>query len=341
VTSEATPAIQTFGLYRRFGRHDAVVDLNLRVPRGTVYGLIGPNGAGKTTTLRMLAGLTQPSSGRIQLLGRLSGEDPRQLRRLVGYMPDSFGVYESMRCWEYLDFYGRCHRIPPARRDRLVSELLDLVDLSAKRDADVGDLSRGMKQRLCLAQALVHDPQILLLDEPASGLDPRARLDMRELLRELRQLGKTIVVSSHILSELEDLCDAVGVMESGRLLASGDLSQLAEQVHPERVLELQLLGAASLSRTLDFLRRRPGLRILEDSGREVDGDGADAADRVPLDLAGLPASDAPWIAFALDGGDEAQAALLAQLMAAGLPVLAFRPRQRDLERMFLSITRGS
>ncbi len=319
--SSPLPAIQTWGLSKRYGSQQALRSLDLVVPRATIYGLIGPNGAGKTTTLRLLAGLTPPSAGRIQLLGRPVDGDGRELRRLVGFMPDSFGVYESMRCWEYLDFFGRCHRIPPARRGRLVTELLDLVDLAARRDDDVGHLSRGMKQRLCLAQALVHDPQILLLDEPASGLDPRARLEMQELLRELRQLGKTIVVSSHILSELENLCDAVGIMEGGRLLASGDLDRIAVQAEPEQVIEVQFLGGEARDRGLSFLRRQGGLRLL-DGPSEPDA-GADAS----------------WISFTLEGGPAAQAALLAQLVGAGLPVLAFRPRpRRDLERMFLDIT---
>ncbi len=317
------PAIETRGLTKQFGRHEAVIDLNLSVPPGTVYGLIGPNGAGKTTTLRMLAGLMMPSSGSIHLGGRpMTGSGATlDLRRLVGYMPDFFGVYEDMRSWEYLDFFARCHGIPSAARRDLVAELLDLVDLTEKRDADVATLSRGMKQRLCLAHALVHDPQILLLDEPASGLDPRARLEMRELLRELRRMGKTIVVSSHILAELEDLCDAIGIMERGRLLTSGGFAEIEQRLHPRQVIEIKVLGSPLAA--LDFLRQRPDVALLNDDRPEPSAP--------PQDV---------WIAATVEGDAAGQAALLAAMVRAGLPILGFRPRQHDLERMFMAVTKG-
>ena len=310
-------------------------DLNLTVPKGIVYGLIGPNGAGKTTTLRMLAGLTTPTSGSIQLAGRqMTGAGAADdLRRLVGYMPDFFGVYEDMRAWEYLDFFARCHGIPAAHRGRLVAELLDLVDLTAKRDADVSTLSRGMKQRLCLAQALVHDPQILLLDEPASGLDPRARLELRELLRELRHMGKTLVVSSHILAEMEDLCDAVGIMERGRLLTSGGFDEIEQLLQPRQVIEIRVLGAPDAA--LAFLRDRPDVVLLADEAAAEQGKDADGGEM----MATGPQMTG-WIAVTVEGGEAAQAALLAGMVRAGLPVLGFRPRQRDLERMFMAITKG-
>ena len=235
-------AIETRGLTRRFGRVTAVENLNLQVPAGALFGLIGPNGAGKTTTLRMLAGLLEPTSGEIELNGQMTNHAWRELRRQIGYMPDFFGVYEDMLVWEYLDFFARCYDLPAARRRQVTDELLELVDLAEKRDAYVQTLSRGMRQRLCLAHALVHDPQVLLLDEPASGLDPRARVEMRELLRELGAMGKTVVVSSHILAELAELCDSVGIIEKGRLVASGSLDEISRRVRQGRTLRLKVLS---------------------------------------------------------------------------------------------------
>ncbi|HSJ58026.1 MAG TPA: ABC transporter ATP-binding protein, partial [Anaerolineae bacterium] len=239
-------AIETRALTRRFGGRrgtiTAVDQIDLQVPAGSIFGLIGPNGAGKTTTLRMLAGLLEPTSGQILIDGQAVNHDWRDLQRRIGYMPDFFGVYEDMLVWEYLDFFGRCHDLPSGRRQQVTDELLELVDLAEKRNAYVQTLSRGMRQRLCLAHALVHDPQVLLLDEPASGLDPRARVEMRELLRELGSMGKTVVVSSHILSELAELCDSVGIIERGHLVASGSLDEISRQARHGRTLRLQVLS---------------------------------------------------------------------------------------------------
>ncbi len=188
---------------------------------GEIFGLVGPNGAGKTTTLRILATLLVPDGGDAEIAGVSVRRNPNDVRRVLGFMPDSFGVYDDMKVWEYLDFFARCYGIPADRRRRMIGDLLDLVDLGPKRDTYVQGLSRGMQQRLCLAHTLVHDPQVLLLDEPASGLDPRARVELRELLRELRTLGKTILVSSHILPELEELCTSVAIIDRGQVLAHG------------------------------------------------------------------------------------------------------------------------
>jgi ABC-2 type transport system ATP-binding protein len=191
--------VKATGLVKRYDRTLAVGGLDLDVAAGEIFGLVGPNGAGKTTTLRILATLLVPDGGDAEIAGASVRRNPNDVRRVLGFMPDSFGVYDDMKVWEYLDFFARCYGIPAERRRRMIGDLLDLVDLGPKRDAYVQGLSRGMQQRLCLAHTLVHDPQVLLLDEPASGLDPRARVELRELLRELRSLGKTILVSSHIL----------------------------------------------------------------------------------------------------------------------------------------------
>jgi len=306
-------AVETRGLTRKFGRVVAVDDLNLQVPAGALFGLIGPNGAGKTTTLRMLTGLLEPTRGEIVIGGQVANHDWRLLRRQIGYMPDFFGVYEDMLVWEYLDFFARCYGLPGDRRERVVGELLELVDLAGKRDAYVETLSRGMRQRLCLAHALVHDPQVLLLDEPASGLDPRARVEMRELLRELGAMGKTVIVSSHILSELAELCDAVGIIEHGRLVAGGPLAEIARQVRQGATLRLELLSDPEQAQAI--LRDRPGVGQIHvlDGALEVEfvGDGGAAAD------------------------------LLAALVAGGVRVTSFAQVSSDLEEVFLRLTAAS
>ncbi len=305
-------AIETRGLTRRFGKVIAVDDLNLRVPSASLFGLIGSNGAGKTTTLRMLAGLLQPTSGEIVLNGQVANHDWREMRRQIGYMPDFFGVYEDMLVWEYLDFFARCYDLPVARRRRVTDELLELVDLAEKRDAYVQTLSRGMRQRLCLAHALVHDPQVLLLDEPASGLDPRARVEMRELLRELGAMGKTIVVSSHILMELAELCDSVGIIEKGRMVVSGRLDEITRHVQQERTLRLKVISDPSQAESA--LRDQPGVGQIY----EVDG----------------------YLEVAFLGEEEATADLLAALVARGIKLVSFGEVSSDLEEVFLRLTKG-
>jgi ABC-2 type transport system ATP-binding protein len=313
--------IETEQLTKRFGSTAAVQDMHLKVARGTLFGLIGPNGAGKTTTLRLLAGLITPDKGHIRLDGRSLDGDGADgaIRRSVGYMPDFFGVYEDMRSWEYLDFYARCYGIREPRRSQVVGELLDLVDLTEKRDADVHTLSRGMKQRLCLAHALVHDPRVLLLDEPASGLDPRARLEMRALLQELRSMGKTIVISSHVLAELGEMCDSVGIMERGRLLVCGSLDEIERQLRPGQTVRVQVASPLSVARAV--LTATPGVQVLA-----ANEDGED---------------DGGWLEFTADGDEEVRASVLATLVAAGVRVTAYLPREHDLEGLFMSITKGA
>jgi ABC-2 type transport system ATP-binding protein len=210
-----TPIIETRGLVKRYDDQLAVAGIDMVVGPGEIFGLVGPNGAGKTTTMKILATLLAPTAGEALVCGIPVTEDPIEVRRRIGYMPDFYGVYDDLRVWEYLDFFARCYRVPASRRGPMIGELLEIVGLTEKRDAYVEALSRGMRQRLCLAHTLVHDPQLLILDEPASGLDPRARVEMREILRELRGMGKTILVSSHILPELAELCTSVGIIDRG------------------------------------------------------------------------------------------------------------------------------
>jgi ABC-2 type transport system ATP-binding protein len=228
-------------LAKRYGRQVAVADVSFSVPKGEIFGFVGPNGAGKTTTIRVLATLTPADRGRATIGGIPVGEDPAAVRALVGYMPDFFGVYDRLTSEEYLEFYAACHGVPRSRRRIVATELLELVDLGDRRQAQVDTLSRGMKQRLCLARALVHDPSVLLLDEPASGLDPRARVEMRELIQELRRMGKTILVSSHILPELEELCTWVGFIDRGRMVAVGPMADVRDRVAAGRRLRVDLV----------------------------------------------------------------------------------------------------
>src|SRR5215212_3521011 len=234
-TQNSTPkVVETSHLTRRYGTFVALDDLNLTIERGSIFGFIGPNGAGKTTTMRILSTLLAPSAGQAWVSGYPVTEEPHEVRRRIGYMPDFFGVYDNMKVWESLDFFAASYNVPASRRPALTDDLLALVDLSVKRDSFVEELSRGMKQRLCLARTLVHEPDLLILDEPASGLDPRARIELRELVKELRSLGKTILVSSHILSELTEMCTHVAIIERGKLLVNGKIGDILRAMQPAR-----------------------------------------------------------------------------------------------------------
>lgn len=339
-----TIAIETRSLSRLYGKLAAVQDLNLIVPQGSLYGLIGPNGAGKTTTLRMLAGLLEPSSGEIYINGHPATENLTELRRQIGYMPDFFGVYEDLVVWEYLDFFARCYDLPAKRRRQVIDELLELVDLTEKRNAYVHTLSRGMRQRLCLAHAMVHDPQVLLLDEPASGLDPRARVEMRELLRELGAMGKTVVLSSHILSELAELCDSIGIIERGHLVASGRLDDIRQQLQGGRKIRIRVLSDPAAAEAL--LRSQPGVGTIEpvvtgngstngsNGHAEPEPAAAEAGDGVEL----VPASGA--YEFEFIGDDDAVADLLERLIAGRVRVASFNEIHTGLEEVFLRLTKG-
>ena len=307
-------AVEVMGLAKRYDRTLAVAGVDLSVEEGEIFGLVGPNGAGKTTMLKMLATLLVPTAGDAEIAGYSVRREPDGVRRVIGYMPDSFGVYDDMKVWEYLDFFARCHGLSAPTRRRMIGDLIELVDLGDKRGAYVQALSRGMQQRLCLAHALVHDPPVLLLDEPASGLDPRARVELRELLRELRQLGKTILISSHILPELEELCTGVAIVDRGRVLASGRVDDIEKRLRAGAVIRARVVGDR------------------------------DARDAAAAFLAGLsPVASVETLPdgtleLALRGDDEAGADVLAAAVGAGHRIATFARAASDLEELFLQIT---
>jgi len=302
------------GLVKRYDKTLAVGGLDLDVAEGEIFGLVGPNGAGKTTTLRILSTLLVPDSGDAEIAGASVRRNPNDVRRVLGFMPDVFGVYDDMKVWEYLDFFARCYGISAPTRRRMIGDLLDLVDLGDKRDSYVQGLSRGMQQRLCLAHTLVHDPAVLVLDEPASGLDPRARIELRELLRELRSLGKTILISSHILPELEELCTAVAIVDRGQVLAQGRVADIEQRLRAGSVLRVRLLAEA------------------EDLDAAVTWFG----DQLDVASAQLLADGTIEIGFR--GDDAATAALLGGPVRRGMSVVSFARAASDLEELFLQVT---
>jgi ABC-2 type transport system ATP-binding protein len=309
--------VRTSGLVKRYPGTVAVAGLDLDIAEGEIFGLVGPNGAGKTTTLRILATLLRPTAGEAEIAGISVTRNPDAARRVLGFMPDVFGVYDDMKVWEYLDFFARCYGIPAARRRQMIGDLLDLVDLGDKRNSYVQGLSRGMQQRLCLAHTLVHDPQVLLLDEPASGLDPRARVELRELLRELRALGKTIVISSHILPELEELCTSVAIVDHGRVLAQGRVADIERRLRAGAVLRVRLLAdQPGLEPARAWFSEQPFV-----ASATVNPDGT--------------------IEIGFRGDDHATTRLLAAAVAAGLPVMTFARAASDLEELFLQVTAQS
>lgn len=262
--------VQTINLTKRYGKLVALNNLQLNIEEGECFGYIGPNGAGKTTTIKILGTLLQPTWGEARICGHVIGYESRKIRPLIGYVPDFFGAYEDMCVQEYLEFFASAYNITGKQRMRVVGDVLELTDLVYKRDALVDSLSRGMQQRLSVARVLLHDPKVLLLDEPASGLDPRARIEIRELLKELRRMGKTIIISSHILHELAELCTTVGIIEQGELLFHGPIEDIVSRVKTGtkvhvRVAEQQDLAALLLQRTkgIKSVEQQDGQLIIE------------------------------------------------------------------------------
>lgn len=314
-----TSIIEIEGLTKQYGKLTALNDLSLTVDEGAVVGFIGPNGAGKTTTMRILTTLLKPTSGKAWVGGYSVIKQPHSVRRVIGYMPDFFGVYEDMKVWEYLDFFAACYDIPPHVRVGMIDDLLSLVDLNHKKEDFVESLSRGMKQRLCLARTLAHDPQVLILDEPASGLDPRARIEMRELLRELKNMGKTIFFSSHILSEVADICTSIAILEAGNLIAFGDMEEMKKQLRPTRLIQIRVLNG-------DLSSLQESLLHAEKVGETL----TSAEVELPLDT----------LRFDFSGTDQELSQLLSNLINQGIPIVSFNEVTGDLEDVFLQVTRG-
>src|SRR5215211_3030963 len=260
-----------------YGEFVAVSNLNLKIGAGEMFGFIGPNGAGKSTTIRFLATLLRATAGEGTVNGYSVTKDPIGVRKSVGYMPDNFGVYDGMKVWEFLDFFAVAYQLPYAQRRQTIGDVLDLLDLGHKRDDYVNGLSRGMKQRLCLAKTLIHDPPVLILDEPTSGLDPRARIEVKALLRELRRMGKTILISSHILTELADCCTSIGIIERGQLLLQGPIEKVYRQIQRNRTLEVRFAGNPEAG--ISLIRSDPKTRqVIEDTRSctvELEGGDAD------------------------------------------------------------------
>ena len=304
--------IETHDLTKKYGEFFAVRDLELNLERGDLFGFIGPNGAGKTTTMRILATLLNPTWGEAYVCGHSIYTKPKEIRRLVGYMPDFFGVYDDMRVIEYLEFFAAAYRIRGAQRQQVCNQMLEIVDLDFKRDAFANTLSRGQTQRLGLARTLLHDPQVLLLDEPLSGLDPRARIEMRNLLRQLGQTGKTIIVSSHILPELADICNKIGIIDRGVMTVSAEVAEVMKRVRQRTVLNVQVKGEPGAAAKL-LERHALVERVETRNGRLV---------------------------VTLRPGVDDYSDLPTALVEAGHKLTLFREEEVNLESAFMALTRG-
>jgi ABC-2 type transport system ATP-binding protein len=302
--------LRDFG--KDYGDFTAVERLNFSIAEGEMFGFIGPNGAGKSTTIRFLATLLKASRGDGQVNGHSVSQDPMSVRQSVGYMPDSFGVYDGMKVWEFLDFFAVAYRIGRSSRKKVISDVLELLDLTHKRDDFVNGLSRGMKQRLCLAKTLVHDPPVLILDEPASGLDPRARIEVKALLKELKRMGKTILISSHILTELADCCSSIGIIERGQLLMHGPIGEVYRRIRGDRRVEVKFVDGMDVG--LSILRSSPYLRDIQvvDQSATVE----------------------------LKTDDRGVAELLQQLIHQGVAIRSFSEKEPTLEDVFMLVTKG-
>ena len=299
-------------LTKKYDKFTAVDTLNLEVPDGEIFGFVGPNGAGKTTTMKIICGLMAANSGEVYVNDINAIRQVRAAKEIIGYMPDFFGVYDDLKVSEYLDFYASIYNINANERKKISDDLLELVDLANKRDAYVDSLSRGMKQRLCLARSLVHNPKLLVLDEPASGMDPRARVEMKEILRSLKSLGKTIIISSHILSELSELCTSIGIIDRGKMVISGKVSEIMQQVYSKRFIRVKLSGKVE-----------EAVRVMQE---------------FPFVVSTVVGED--YIEAGFDGKDDEMGMLLKRLIEKDIPVITFSQLDGNLEDVFMKVTNG-
>ena len=300
-------------LVKKYGKFTAVDNLNLHINKGSIYGFVGPNGAGKTTTMKIIAGLLSATSGSVMINGEEVVKNPRLLREKIGYMPDFFGVYDNLKVTEYMDFYAGTYYIPYKERKDIIDNLLEIVDLTDKKDSYVDSLSRGMKQRLCLARSLIHDPELLILDEPASGLDPRARVEMKEVLKQLREMGKTIIISSHILPELAEMCTEIGIIDRGKLSAEGTVNHIMQQLTKKRIINVKPFE--NNEKLVKLLSEKPFISEIIENTDDVE--------------------------FAFDGDDRELSLLLKNIITEDIPVISFKEKEGNLEEIFMQITGGN
>lgn len=298
-------------LSKNYGKFQALNNLNLEIGKGEIFGFVGPNGAGKSTSMKIICGLLTATSGKVYVEGIDALNDSKVLKSKIGYMPDFFGVYDDLKVTEYLEFYASIYNIKGEERRKVCMDLLELVDLTDKRDFYVDSLSRGMKQRLCLARSLVHNPDLLVLDEPASGMDPRARIEMKEILRTLKSMGKTILVSSHILPELAELCTTIGIIERGHLIVSGTVDQIMKKISHSQVVRIKVLS--KLEEAVKILKEYPQIDEVE-------------------------AVDTNILEAAINCEEEFMSEVLAKLVSEGIPVVAFNAVDGNLEDIFMKVT---
>jgi len=291
--------LKVINLVKRYGRFTAVDNLSMEISEGQIYGFVGANGAGKTTTMKIIAGLLQPTSGEVIIDGINIFDSPRTVKRKIGYMPDFFGVYDDLKVDEYMDFYAGIYGIPYRDRKRITDQLLELVDLSEKKDFYVDSLSRGMKQRLCLARSLINDPKLLILDEPASGLDPKARVEIKGILRELKNMRKTVLISSHILPELAELCTAIGIIDKGKMVASGTVEEIMDKLAGMRKLKVKV--KENTENAVRLLQEQPSIKGIRINGNIIEADFKGDDNILSLILKRLVLQDIPVISYTLEG----------------------------------------
>ena len=299
-------------LNKKYGKFTALDSLSMNITENSIFGFVGPNGAGKTTTMKIMAGLLKADSGGIYINGEDILKNPKSIWDKIGYMPDFFGVYDDLKVSEYMDFYAGTYYIPYAERGTLIDNLLEVVDLTDKKDTYVDSLSRGMKQRLCLARSLIHDPELIILDEPASGLDPRARVEMKEILKELREMGKTIIVSSHILPELAEMCSEIGIIDHGKLVTQGTVNEIMNRINKKRLVKVKLSnGKENLIR---LLKEQSTVKEITENTDNVE--------------------------FAFEGTNDNLISILRNIIMNGIPIYSFAENEGNLEEIFMTVTGG-